>query len=165
MENLTQFISFYGLSEKATTQDILAAMQSQSNQNRDLKSEVEKLKHENSAFQNQLITSQKEKIKDLVDSAIKSQRITEEQRSTYTLLAEANYDATKVALNAITPYKSITSQLQSASADALEYKTFREYQQHAPEALAQLKTENPEKYLALYKKQFGKNSKLNQSAF
>jgi len=42
MEQLSQFISFYGLKANATPQDILASMQSQANENRDLKSEVEK---------------------------------------------------------------------------------------------------------------------------
>src|SRR5438046_1973147 len=93
MELLNQFISFYKLNENATAQDVLAAMQTQANQNRDLKDENEKLKTQNTEFQNQLQESQKQKIKDLVDGAIKSNRITEEQRTTYTSLAEANYDA------------------------------------------------------------------------
>ncbi len=131
-------------------------MQTQSNENRDLKSEVEKLKTQNSEFQNQLQESQKQKVKDLIDGAVKSNRITEDQRPTYTSLAEANYDATKVALSAITPYRSIASQLQTTSDDAPEYKTFREYQEKAPQVLAEMKEKEQEKYKALYKKQFGK---------
>ena len=95
----------------------------------------------------------------MVDNAIKSNRITEEQRSTYVSLAEGNYDATKTALNAITPYKSIASQIEASAEETPEYKTFREYQEKDPQALAQLKAENPTKYSALYKKQFGKAPK------
>lgn len=159
MEILSQFASFYGLKD-ATAQDILGAMQTQSNENRNLKDENEKLKQQNAEFQNQLQETQKQKVKDLVDGAIKSNRITEEQRSTYTSLAEANFDATKNALNAITPYKSITSQLQTTEDPATEYKTFKEYQQKAPQLLAEMKEKEPEKYKALYKKEFGKNPSL-----
>ena len=58
---------------------------------------------------------------------------------------EANYSATNVALTAITPYKSITSQLQMTSDEAPEYKTFREYQEKAPQALAEMKEKEPVK--------------------
>jgi len=160
MELLSQFISFYGLNEKATTQDVLAAMQSQSNENRDLKNENEILKKQNTEFQSQLQETQKQKVKDLIDVAVKSNRITEDQRSTYTSLAEANFDATKTALNAITPYKSITSQLQTTDDPQEQYKTFKEYQQNAPQLLAEMKEKEPEKYRALYKKQYGKNPSL-----
>lgn len=159
MEILNQFASFYGLKD-ATAQDILAAMQTQSNENRNLKDENEKLKQQNTEFQNQLQESQKQKVKDLIDGAIKSNRITEEQRPTYTSLAESNFDATKVALNAITPYKSISSQLQTTEDPQEEYKTFKEYQEKAPQLLAEMKEKEPDKYKALYKKQFGKNPSL-----
>lgn len=159
MQILNQFKSMYGLPETATEQDVLAAFQSQTNKSRELKDENEKLKLQNTEFQNQLQASQKQKVQDLVDGAIKSNRITEEQRSTYVALAEGNYDATKVALSAITPYRSIASQLQTTSDDAPEYKTFREYQEKAPQLLAEMKDKEPAKYQALYKKEFGKNSK------
>ncbi len=159
MDIINQFASFYGLKD-ATAQDILAAMQTQSNENHNLKDENEKLKQQNTEFQNQLQETQKQKVKDLIDSAMKSNRITEEQRATYTSLAESNFEATKVALNAITPYKSITSQLQTTEDPATEYKTFKEYQQKAPQLLAEMKEKEPEKYKALYKKEFGKNPSL-----
>jgi len=96
----------------------------------------------------------------MIDSAVKSNRITEDQRPTYTSLAEANFEATKVALNAITPYRSIASQLQTTDDLQEEYKTFKEYQQKAPQLLAEIKEKEPEKYKALYKKEFGKNPSL-----
>lgn len=160
MEILNQFISFYKLNENATAQDILAAMQTQSNENRNLKDENEKLKQQNTEFQNQLQENHKQKVNDLIDGAIKSNRITEEQRTTYTSLAVTNFEATKVALNAITPYKSISSQLQMTEDPAEEYKTFKEYQEKAPQLLAEMKEKEPEKYKALYKKQYGKNPSL-----
>lgn len=163
MQILNQFKSVFGLSETATEQEVLAAFQNQQNKSRDLTEENEKLKKQNTEFQNQLQESQKQKVKDLVDGAIKSNRITEEQRSTYVSLAEANFDATKVALNAITPYRSIASQLQTTNDEAPEYKTFREYQEKAPGLLAEMKVNEPVKYQSLYKKEFGKLPKTNQN--
>src|SRR5205823_10099808 len=115
------------------------------------------LKTQNTEFQNQLQESQKQKVKDLIDGAVKSNRITEEQRTTYTSLAESNFEATKVALNAITPYRSIASQLQTTEYPQEEYKTFREYQEKAPQLLVEMKEKDTEKYRVLYKKEFGKN--------
>ena len=159
MQILNQFKSVFSLPETATEQDVLAAFQNQLNKSQQLADENEMLKKQNTEFQNQLQETNKQKVKDLIDGAIKSNRITEEQRTTYTTLAEANYDATKIALNAITPYKSITSQLSATSEDEPEYKTFREYQEKAPELLAEMKTANPAKFAALYKKEFGKAPK------
>lgn len=156
MQILNQFIALYGLPETATEQDVLAAFQSQNNKNKLLQDENEKLKQQNTEFQNKLQESQKQKIKDLIEGAIKSNRITEEKRATYVALAESNYEATKVALEGITPYRSITSQLQTTSEDTPEYKTFREYQEKAPSLLAEMKEKEPVKYQALYKKEFGK---------
>jgi ATP-dependent protease ClpP protease subunit len=156
MQILNQFKNIFGLPETATEQDVLAAFQTQQNQSRNLKEENEKLKLQNTEFQNQLQETQKQKVKDLIDGAIKANRITEEQRTTFVALAEANYDATKVALNAITPYRSIASQLQTTSEEIPEYKTFREYQEKAPSLLAEMKVKEPAKYQSLYKREFGK---------
>ena len=162
MQILNQFKSVFGLAVTATEQDVLAAFQNQQNKSRELTDENEKLKKQNTEFQNQLQETQKQKVKDLVDNAIKSNRITEEHRATYVALAESNYDATKVALNAITPYKSIASQLSTTSEEEQEYKTFREYQEKAPELLAEMKTANPAKYATLFKKEYGKAPKQIQ---
>ena len=156
---LAQFKNQFGLPESATEQDVFAAIQSQHNKNKLLQEENEKLKSDNTDFQNQLKVAQQQKVTDLVSNAIKENRITEDQRPTYTALAEANYDATKAALSAITPYKSIAAQINAASDDATEYKTFREYQEKAPHLLAALKENDPAKYSALYKKEFGKTPK------
>lgn len=156
MQILNQFKAIYGLPDSATEQDVLAAFQSQANNNRDLKDENEKLKLQNAEFESQLKESQKQKVQTLIDQAIQSCRITEEQRASFQVLAEANFEATKSALNAIAPYKSISSQIQSTSEEIPEYKTFREYQENAPAILAEMKVKDPAKYQSLYKKEFGK---------
>ena len=152
-----QLRNAFGLAENATEQDVIAAFQNQANTNRNLQDENEKLKQQNTEFQNKLKEEQKQKVTDLVDQAIKAQRITEDQRVTYVALAESNFDATKLALNAITPYRSITSQLHAASEEVIEYQSFREYQEKAPTLLAEMKEKEPAKYKTLFKKQFGKS--------
>ena len=159
MQILNQFKSVFSLPDNATEQDVLAAFQNQQNKSRELTDENEKLKKQNTEFQNQLEESQKQKVKDLVDSAIKANRITEEHRATFTTLASADFEATKVALNAIAPYKSITSQISTTSEEEPEYKTFREYQEKAPQVLGEMKSANPAKYAMLFKKQYGKSPK------
>ncbi len=159
MELKVALINQLGLQESATETDIFNSLQSQTKVINDLKTENQSLTAQITDFQNQLATSQKQKVKDLIDNAVQSHRITEEQRSVYTTLAEANYDATKIALNAIKPYKSITSQLITDDA-ANEYKTFKEYQEKDPDALASMKVNDPAKFTALFKKEFGTSPKL-----
>lgn len=157
MQMFDQLKNAFGLTESATEQDVLAAFQNQLNTNRNLTEENESLKQQNSEFQNKLKEEQKQKVTDLIDQAVKAQRITEDQRATYITLAESSFDATKSALNAITPYRSISSQLQATSEEVIEYQTFREYQEKAPSLLAEMKEKEPAKYKSLYKKQFGKS--------
>lgn len=157
MQLFDQFKNAFGLTESATEQDVLAAFQNQLNTNRNLVDENEKLKQQNTEFENKLKEEQKQKVKDLVDQAVKAQKITEDQRLTYVALAESNFEATKSALSAITPYRSISSQLQTTSEEVIEYQSFREYQEKAPSLLAEMKEKEPEKYKALFKKQFGKS--------
>ena len=159
MFDLPQFRAVCGLSETATEQDVLAAFTNQQNKLKSLQDENKKLSDENTAFLAQLKESEKQKVKDLIDNAVKENRIAEEHRATYTALAEANYDATKTALAAITPYKSIMAQLNVVDDETNEYKTFREYQEKAPHLLAHLKVHETETYKALYKKEFGKTPK------
>ncbi len=61
MQILNQFKSMYGLPETATEQDVLAAFQSQVNKAQDMKEENEKLKTQNTEFENQLKESKKQK--------------------------------------------------------------------------------------------------------
>ena len=159
MELKNAIISQLGLQESATETDIFNSLRDQSKVIADLKTENQTLTAQVTDFQNQLEVTQKQKVKDLIDDAVKSQKITEDQRATFTTLAEANYNATKVALNVIKPYKSIASQLQT-EAEVEEYKTFKEYQEKAPELLAEMKVNDPTKFSALFKKEFGKSPKL-----
>lgn len=157
---LNQVKSLFGLSDTASEHDVFAALQSQQNKLKSLESDFDVLKTENESFKNQLIKEQQLKVIDLVANAIKENRITEDQRATYTALAEANYDATKAALSAITPYKSIMTQINNAaSTDDEELKSFRDYQEKAPQLLAEMKQSNPDKYNTLFQKEFNKTPK------
>lgn len=160
MELKVALINQLGLQESASEADIFNSLQAQTKVIAELKTENQTLTEKVADFQNQLAASQKQKIKDLIDNAVQMHRITDDQRGTYTTLAEANYEATKVALNAITPYKSIASQLINDKVDDVELKSFKDYQEKAPELLAEMKQTNPEKFTALFKKEFGKSPKL-----
>lgn len=159
MELKLSIINQLGLQESATETEIFNALEVQTKVINDLKSENQTLATQLTDFKNQLQLSIKAKVKDLIDTAIQSKQITEEHRASFTALAEANYDATKVAINAIKPYQSISNQLVTDEAET-EYKTFSEYQKNAPELLAEMKVSNPAKFTALYKKEFGKNPHL-----
>ncbi|MEO8150258.1 MAG: head maturation protease, ClpP-related [Bacteroidia bacterium] len=159
MELKNALINALGLEANASETDVINAFSIHAKVITDLKSDNEGLKVQVTDFQNQLAASHKQKVKDLIDNAVHSHRITEEQRPNYIILAEANYEATKTVINGLTPYKSISSQLVTDDPQA-EYKTFKEYQEKDPAALAAMKENNPTKFTALFKKEFGTNPKL-----
>ncbi len=132
MELKNTIINQLGLAVDASETDVVNAIQVQAKIISDLKSDNQSLKDQLAEYESKFKIEQQQKVKDLIDNAIQSHRINEENRLTYTTLAEANYEATKSAINAITPYKSIMNQLVTDE-EQTEYKTFREYQVNAPE--------------------------------
>lgn len=150
---LNQFINLFSLPENAKQEDVITAIQNQSNLISDLKNQLTALSEEKEKLVKQLENENKSKIENLVNNSIKEKRITENQRSVYLTLAHSNYEATASALSSIQPYVSISSQLQ-ASNNEDEYKTFSEYQKKAPALLADMKKNNYEKYLNLLNKEF-----------
>jgi ATP-dependent Clp endopeptidase proteolytic subunit ClpP len=161
MENLSEFISFYNLSETASLQEILACMQNERNENHNLKSEIDLLKAENQKFQGQLETETKNKIQTLIDTAVKEKRILETQRSIYTALAESNFSATKSALEGIKPYVPISVQIQNNANDNSDLMTIIDWQKKNPKGLAEMQIKNPELYCSLYEKHYGVKPNLN----
>lgn len=159
MELKTTIISQLGLQESATDTEIFNSISAQTKVIADLKSENQNLTEQVTKLQGEMKISHAQKIKEMLDNAIRTNRITEDQRTSYNTLAEANYEAVHNVLNKMTPYKSITAQLATED-EPVEFKTFQEYSEKAPEMLADMKANNPTKYISLYKKQFGKEPKL-----
>lgn len=104
----------------------------------------------------------KQKVKDLVDGAVASKKITEDMRSHYTQLAEANYEATSAIIAKMQGYNSITAQLgQNAGTDDETAKwSFTDWQKKNPKGLAEMKEKNITAFKALYVKEFNKEPKI-----
>ncbi|MEP7169188.1 MAG: head maturation protease, ClpP-related [Bacteroidota bacterium] len=161
MENINEILSFLNLREDTNTASVIAHLQDQKNEMENLKSEIEILQEEKVKFQNLIEQENKNKIQNLIDIAIREKRINEAQRNVYVTLAEANFEACKIAIQSIQPYKSITSQLQPEFKNEDELKTFEDYRKKNPQALKIMKENNPEKFSELYQAQYGSKPKLN----
>ncbi len=147
--DMKKIATLLGLSSDATEEAIIEAVKGKDKTISDLKNELDTLKQ----------AQANEKIKALIDKAIAEKRITENMRATYEALAKSDYESTKKVLESM---QSGQIQIQNSTSKNDRYKdwTFADYQKKDPKELARIKDEDPEKYKALYKAQFGVEPKL-----
>ena len=154
MEELEILATAVDLPKTATATDFLAKIQSMKNEAATLKAEKDELQVKNEKLENEAKEMQKAGIKALLDEAVAANKIKEADRPVYEALAEKDLDNTRKIIAGITPHKSITSQLGNGgggTGDDDKYKgwTFDKFQKEAPNALASMKTNEPEKYKQL----------------
>jgi len=148
-------LSKFGLPDNTSEEQLLSHINNELSKKDNKISDLEnKLKD----FETQEKTRRENEIKALIDNAIQQKKITESQRETFTNLANQDYENTKAAIEAMQGVAGINSQLDGNRSDNEERKDwkFDDYHQKAPEALAKMKTEDPEKYKKLYNERFGK---------
>lgn len=156
MKNLGKFIALFAMANvvlpvDATEDMVVIEMEKLVNKHKQLLGDFEKVKGEKQSLEDKLKEAGKEKVKNLIDGAIASGRIQEAQRATYTSLAEGNFDATKAAIDAITPYRSISSQMAGKIDEEDNRKdwTFEDFTKKDPKALAEIKNNDPERFKKL----------------
>jgi ATP-dependent Clp endopeptidase proteolytic subunit ClpP len=124
-----------------------------------LQGEKKELEEKIEGFENDAEETKKTRVKDLVDNAITAKKITEDQRETYTTLANANYDSTKAALDAIATPQNLNSFINSDDNPIAEDRkgwTFQDWQKNDGEGLENLKANHQDVYQNLYDKAFPK---------
>lgn len=147
MENIAKFVAVAALklTGDASEATVLAAVEALAKRNQELEDS-------NKEYKEKADAAHKAKCVALIDSAVEAKKITAAQKATYTSLAEANYDETKKALDAMKGHTPISSQLnkqqEALQADRAAW-TFKDYQTKDPDALAALQTSDPDKYNAL----------------
>lgn len=126
---------------------------------------VQKMGEENSALKLKVGTMEKaakemetQKIINLVDGAIKENKILAGEKDDYLKLATADFDTTKKLLDARTPHVSVSSLLdgkKDADKSRVDW-TFDDYSKKDPDALAEMRENKKEEYERLYKAKFKK---------
>jgi ATP-dependent Clp endopeptidase proteolytic subunit ClpP len=105
----------------------------------------------------------KEKVVQLVASAITAKKITAEMKEQYEKLATADFDSTKAILDKMAGYTPIIGQLDEKKTEDPERAkwNFSDYQKKDPAALAKMKIENKTVFSALFKGEYGVEPKLD----
>lgn len=143
-----QLIAFLGLEADATDKQITAA------QNK-MKLSAEKHTQAEAAKKTAEVSASGKKAETLVDAAITAKKISADQKATYLELATANYDAAKLALDAMTGKPKLSDNLKETPVgdDAIEASrkawTLEDYIEKDEPAYLKMKAENPKQAEAL----------------
>ncbi len=145
-----------GLSETASDAEILAALQNLKNKNMELETT-------NATLKASAEVAQKARITALIDDAVKAGKITADVKPSFEILAQSNFEACKVAIDAINPapmqVPSIAAMVAqahgSAQASTNKDMTFSDWQKKNPDGLMAMHKNDFEKFSTLYKAEFG----------
>lgn len=143
MKNLSLITATLSLPEGSDEQAVLRATQALVVANGDLTKKVQSLEA-------QLEQNQQARVTALVNDAIKANKITEAERERYTKLATADFENTAAVLADKQPHVSASSRIAnnggSGAADKYQDWDFARFSKEAPEVLARIKTEDPDRY-------------------
>ncbi len=154
MENAKAFASALGIAETDDEQAVLNSVKTVVNERQGLREQLEAEKAKNVALENRMKAYEESKVKSLIDSAIAAKKIGEDDRESYTKLAEKDYETTEQVLNKMKPVERIANKLGNPTVPDTEKDwDFDKY--HKSGRLENLKTNNPDRYAELYRAKFG----------
>lgn len=144
MEKLPLILAALSLPETGTEVDVLAKVREITKTNGELKAKNQELEEKIKADLNTRVTA-------LVSGAKKAGKITENQVERYTKLATANYEDTAAILDDMPVHQPVTSRLNGGAnvggaADIYAGWTMSKFRKEAPQVLAKMKTEDPDRY-------------------
>ncbi len=139
----------------STEQEVLARVKALSEKEQTLQNSLQAEQKKNEELSAKIEAMEKSKVKNLIDAAIADKRIGEDDRATYTKLAEQDYENTEKVLNKLAAVPRVKAGLaQEEKLPKGEEKWgFDEY--HRSGKLENLKKNNPERYEELFKAKFG----------
>lgn len=163
--DLTKLINSLGLQAGSTEDQVMAAVTNAMAENKRLKGEVTSKDQRITELENAEKEANKIKVKTLIDNAITAKKFTEEQRESYTALAEANYDHAKKAIDAMAAYNPLSKVPGGDGSDPVIPENrkdwnFSKWQKEDGKGLENIMKNHVEVYKALYKKQFGREPQL-----
>lgn len=139
------------INDDAKEAEVVAAVQKLTNALSEAKAENKRLKSEaESAFNTQCET--------LVNDAIEAGKIKKTQKAEYVDFAKAKFDSCKAVLDGIKPHKPANERIDNQTKEEAKEREgwkYEDYHKKAPEALAEIKENDPDRYnelLAEFKK-------------
>lgn len=135
---------------------VMTAVKNVLKSNSELQNQLKTVKAENASLKNQIGELNNAKVKSLIDKAIAEKKFGEDERDSYTRLANTDFELAEKMIGKMKGVERIVDRLDSEHESEEEKDwTFDDY--HKKGKLENLKKTNKEKYNKLYKQRFGRN--------
>ena len=135
---------------------VMTAVKNVLKSNSELQNQLKVVKDENANLKNQIGELNNAKVKSLIDKAIADKKFGEDERDSYTRLANTDFELAEKMIGKMKGVERIVDRLDSEHESEEEKDwTFDDY--HKKGKLENLKKTNKEKYNKLYKQRFGRN--------
>lgn len=135
---------------------VMTAVKNVLKSNSELQNQLKAVKDENANLKNQIGELNNAKVKSLIDKAIADRKFGEDERDSYTRLANTDFELAEKMIGKMKGVERIVDRLDSEHESEEEKDwTFDDY--HKKGKLENLKKTNKEKYNKLYKTRFGRN--------
>lgn len=135
---------------------VMTAVKNVLKSNSELQNQLKTVKDENASLKNQIGELNNAKVKSLIDKAIADKKFGEDERESYTRLANTDFELAEKMIGKMKGVERIVDRLDSEHESEEEKNwTFDDY--HKKGKLENLKKTNKEKYNKLYKTRFGRN--------
>lgn len=135
---------------------VMTAVKNVLKSNSELQNQLKVVKDENANLKNQIGELNNAKVKSLIDKAIAEKKFGEDERDSYTRLANTDFELAEKMIGKMKGVERIVDRLDSEHESEEEKDwTFDDY--HKKGKLENLKKTNKEKYNKLYKQRFGRN--------
>lgn len=146
------------LSENATEAEVHAAMQAVLTKQQTMANDLSAKDTEITNLKNKIAEQQKEKVKNLIDSAIMAKKFGEDMRGEYTDMATDNFERAEKIINSLAGVDPIVAQIGNSTVpDTEKGWTWDDY--HKKGKLEALKATNLPRFKDLYKAKFNKDFK------
>lgn len=135
---------------------VMTAVKNVLKSNSELQNQLKTVKAENATLKNQIGELNNAKVKSLIDKAIAEKKFGEDERDSYTRLANTDFELAEKMIGKMKGVERIVDHLDTEHESEEEKDwTFDDY--HKKGKLENLKKTNKEKYNKLYKTRFGRN--------
>ena len=135
---------------------VMTAVKNVLKSNSELQNQLKTVKDENASLKNQIGELNNAKVKSLIDKAIAEKKFGEDERDSYTRLANTDFELAEKMIGKMKGVERIVDHLDTEHESEEEKDwTFDDY--HKKGKLENLKKTNKEKYNKLYKTRFGRN--------
>ncbi len=125
-----------------------------------LQNEIDVLRTENARLQAQVQETRKVQCENLIEEAIKANKLRAAQKQEWLEIAMMNFDTAKKAIDAMNGHPQLSQMLQKQGDERADW-TWERWAQNDMKGLLEMKEKNFDVYAELYKNYYGQTPKIN----